>query len=213
MRISLRRTFIVYSFFALSISFLIQHWILTDHVLVKSYSEQLDISRIAAMISGQKKWFWIGYVLLPIVYLIKFMLISSCILIGSVIRAIHVQFGMVFKTVIIADGIFLAASLMKFFWFLGLNEDFTISNWQSFSLLSLHQLWPAESVELWLQYPLQTINIFEILYVFGLTFLLSKFSKIAFSKLLSLVFQSYLIGLCIWVVLVMFISFSLNGHA
>ena len=55
---------------------------MTNDIYYNSFGEQLAISKIDNIIDQSKKYEWVGYVFLPFIFLIKFILMSCVILTG-----------------------------------------------------------------------------------------------------------------------------------
>jgi hypothetical protein len=81
---------------------------------------------------------------------------------------------------------------------------------QTFYPLSLLNLLEVKDIPQWLLYPLQVINIFEVLYWLILAYGLSLVAKERLPKMLWLVAFSYGIGLFVWVVFITFITINLS---
>ena len=64
--------YIIIIIFATSITYVTQYQILTDGVLVDHFSKQFSIQQIEQLLDFRDKWAWINYVILPIIYLLKF---------------------------------------------------------------------------------------------------------------------------------------------
>jgi hypothetical protein len=62
----------------------------------------------------------------------------------------------------------------------------------------------------WLKYPFQTLNIFEILYMAAIAWLLAKQWSRDFMESLAVVLPSYVIGLVLWLVLVTFLTLQVS---
>lgn len=56
--------------------------ILTEREIVNFYSTQLSYEQIEQMLINQRKWEWLGYLLIPVVYLLKLSLVTLCIYTG-----------------------------------------------------------------------------------------------------------------------------------
>lgn len=83
----------------------------------------------------------------------------------------------------------------------------TTANYFPFSILSF---FGSENVVSWLHYPLQTLNLFLVLYVVLISWLLSKQWKPNFVESLNIVIPSYGIGLLLWMALVVFLTLQIS---
>lgn len=205
--------FIIYCFFLATITYLVQSYLITSDVFHNSYAEQLSYDRIEEMIDGQNKYAWVGYAIVPLIYAIKFFLVSLCLLTGSMFFDIKLKFGEAYKIALLADIVFVIPMLIKVFWFLVIQKDYVLQDIQLFSPLSALNVFDAKSLGLLWFYPLQTLNLFELLYILSLGFWVFKFGAKSYEKGLNMVLASYVPGLIIWIVLVMFITLNLNPAA
>ena len=80
--------------FFLSLSFLIaiinylSSTLISDDLYYNSLGEQLTYDKIDEFLDHQEKWFWLGYALIPVIYLIKFTLIAFCLNVGILLTLI-----------------------------------------------------------------------------------------------------------------------------
>ena len=204
---------IAYCLFTSAITYLTQSFLITNDVLHNSYAEQLSYDRIEEMISGQTKWAWVNFVILPIIYAIKFFLVACCILVGSMFFDIKLKFSEAFKIALLADVVFIIPILIKVFWFLVVQKDYVLQDLQLFSPLSILSIFDANTLGILWFYPLQILNVFELIYIFLLGFWVYQFGAKSYEKGLNMVIASYIPGLIIWIILVMFVTLNLNPAA
>jgi hypothetical protein len=93
------------------------------------------------------------------------------------------------------------------------QKNYTLLDLQLFSPLSALNLLNTENIEMLWFYPLQLLNIFELLYIFSLGYWVYQFGAKSFEKGLNMVLGSYVPALFIWVILIMFITLNLNPLA
>jgi len=121
--------------------------LITEDMYYTSLGEQLSYDRIEKFISQQEKWSWLGYALIPVVFLIKFTLTAFCFNIGILISDYKVSFKKLFQITMYAEAIFLLPVIIKLLWFVFVQTDYTLECLQYF-------------------YPLSLLNLFEV----GLSF-------------------------------------------
>jgi hypothetical protein len=63
----------------------------------------------------------------------------------------------------------------------------------------------------WSQYFFNTINLFEIIYVFSLAYFLSKKASKSFQKSIIFVASTYLPGITVWILVITYISILFNS--
>jgi hypothetical protein len=81
---------------------------------------------------------------------------------------------------------------------------------QIFYPLSALNLFNTDSLGVWWIYPLQVLNIFEVLYLFSIAYGLFLVTEKSFSRMLAIAACSYGTGLFIWVVSVTFLTVSFS---
>ena len=109
-------------------------------------SENLSYERIEEFIAQSKKWEWMGYILIPFIYLIKFSLIATCLSIGYYFSANKFGFKKLWKAVVQAEYIFLLPILIKLLWFLFVQTDYDLNDLGQFYPLSFFSLMDLEKL-------------------------------------------------------------------
>jgi len=87
--------------------FISQNYILTNEVISEALQLQLSLDRIQQLLDFRDQWAWVNYVALPIIYLIKFGLVSLWILYGTVLFGYKVSFKDIFHVVLVAEFVWL----------------------------------------------------------------------------------------------------------
>lgn len=162
-----------------------EKFILTKDLYYDFFISQLRYERIGEIIDFQKKWNWLTYLLMPIFYLLKFLLLSMWLLCGAILFSKKISFRQIFKVVIIAEFIWLIPSFLALIWFGFIDTNYSLIDIQNFQPLSLLSLFDASEVEPWLIYPLKSINLFEVGYVTVLAFALKNISEIDLNEALT----------------------------
>ncbi|CAN1534543.1 hypothetical protein MCERE19_01507 [Spirosomataceae bacterium] len=205
------RNFIFFAIIVLSFeTFIFHKHFFTDDITRGFYSTQFSYSQIETIISHQKKYEWVGYLLIPILYLIKILLITLCIYTGVLLsNTTLLVFPKIFSAVVLADILFLIPGVVKIFWF-SFQRDYTLEDLQYFMPGSLLNLFNPKEIEPWLVYPLQSINIWEVAFWFALAYELKEFFNEDFGKAFGTVMASYGSGLVIWIVFVVFLTLNFS---
>ena len=163
---------------------------------------------------SQKKWWWVSYVTTPVLIGIKVLLVAFCLNFVKIIseKLEDVQFRDILTVVLIAEFVFVIAGFYKFFNFYLIDTDYTLETLQTYYPLSLINYKEAISTEKWLAYPLQLVNVFELMYwgilAWGIWELADK--KISYQRSLGYVALTYGIGLLFWVGVVCFLILSVS---
>lgn len=188
-----------------------QEFIYNESLYYRSYSGTLPQQTIEGILGFKSRFWWTGYLFTPIVLLLKFLFASICVSIGAVMAIIDIKFKDVFKAAILAEVVFIVAQVI-FLLSLYLNLEYvTIRNIAGYFPLSALSFIGVENVHAqWAIYPLQTANLFEVIYVIVLSWLLSKQWKKDIFESLNIVIPSYGLGLLLWIVLVVFLTLQIS---
>ncbi|AEI50722.1 hypothetical protein [Runella slithyformis] len=188
--------------------FLSNYLFISENLYFNTFAEQLTYEQIENIINQSKQWEWISYAILPILTLIKLTLVTSCLSIGLYFLTNQFSFKLAFGIALDAEFVFLIPSLLKILWFSIIQTDYSLQDLQMFYPLSALHFFDYTNVQPWLIYPLQLLNVFEILYWVLLAKGVSQIIERDFAKSFELVLASYGTGLVLWVTVVMFITVS-----
>jgi hypothetical protein len=183
-----------------------------DQLLFNSLSEQLSVERIKALTVNQKKWEWSGYIIMPLMLVIKWSLATIPFYIGAIFFDVKLTFKKAFHIIMVSEIVFffLALILVKFAWFYYHKDTLTLEYLQFFMPLSLINLFELNELDKWFVYPLQTVNLFEISYWVLLASLFAKEIQKSFWKAFEFVLTTYGVGLLIWVIFISFIILNFS---
>ena len=195
-----------------------QYFILTDEVYFNSLGEQLAYERIEDILDKQKSQAWLGYALTPLIALIQIFLIVICLNIGTILmvhpdgsgRGDRVKFRQLFSLVskvMLIPAFLKIVLLCSIYFFYHVKSLDDLTNTFSFSLANFYDL---KSLPVWLQYPLLTINLVELLFWLLLARGIQYLLKLDFSRSISFVGYTYGIGLLMWMLFVVFLQVSLS---
>ena len=108
-----------------------------DRLYYDSLSEQISYEQIQKLSKQQHEWTWLNYFLIPLIYLIKFSLVSACLYIGAFFMNKKLKFGELFLVAVKAETVFIFLSLFKIIWFSIFKTDYTYLDFATFSPVSL----------------------------------------------------------------------------
>ena len=209
----------IYLFIALIILHLIltyidKAYISTDSKIFDFLAKDYPSSVVQNYMDSQKKWWWVSYVTTPVLIGIKVLLVAFCLNFVKIIseKLEDVKFRDILFVVLIAEFVFIIAGFYKFFNFYLIDTDYTLETLQTYYPLSLINYKEAISTEKWLAYPLQLLNVFELMYwgvlAWGIWQLADK--KISYQRSLGYVALTYGVGLLFWVGVVCFLILSVS---
>lgn len=159
---------------------------------------------------GQKKWWWVSYAVTPLLIGIKVLLVAFClnfIKLFDLEAFEKIQFSDFVFFALIAEIVFIIAGFYKFINFYWIDIDYTLEDLQTYFPISLINLREYISIEKWLAYPLQLVNLFELFYWGILAWGVWELSdqKLKPIKSLGFVAATYGVGLIFWVGIVSFL--------
>lgn len=180
-----------------------------NNLIFNSLSEQLTTKQIHQFFEFQDKWQWIGYSIVPVLFLIKTSVIASVLYIGIFFFSkTQVTFKQLWAIVVSAEFVFLLVPLLKIAWFYFFQTNYTLEDIQYFYPLSSLNIVSYKNLEPWFIYPFQALNLFELAYWLILAYYIGNVAQTTMDKGLKIVAYSYGSALLLWVLSIMF--FTLN---
>lgn len=177
-----------------------------DDLLYNSLSEQLTLKQIENFIGFQKKWQLIRYVFIPVFLLIKTTTIAALLYMGLLFFDNDLKFTSLWNIVLKGEFIFLLVPIFKIIWFYFFQINYTLKDIQNFYPLSALNILEHEELELWLIYPFQILNVFELVYIIYLGHQMGQLTNTNTNNGLKIVGYSYLHALVLWIVTIMFFT-------
>lgn len=194
---------------SMSLFFLNKTLLISDTLYFNSLSERFSYEEINELINEGRKFEWISFPLILIISLLKISLVTFCLSLGIFFTSNRFEVRRMFNVTAKAEFIFLAPSFIKLLWFLFIQTSYTLQDFQYFAPLSALSIFDAQTLEPWLVYPLQVLNIFELIYWIALAYFLTKeLPELDMNRSMTVVMSSYGTGLVIWVALVMFLTLT-----
>jgi hypothetical protein len=150
-----------------------------------------------------RKWYWVSYLFIPIMLLLRISFAWLCLKVGSFITE-SFNDSSFWKICIQAEIVFAVGSVTSLL-YTELFIDVETLEQLSVNPFSL-QVFASSSMPKWCAYFFNTLNIFEVCYVAFLAYLISEESKKTFMSTLKFVTTSYLPALMLWVLFVSYFS-------
>lgn len=205
-----KKNLFLYVFLVIGIQIISNRLLEYDTILSNSLSDQLTQEQLLDYLRLRKDLEWVGYIVMPIILFIKLSLIAAIIDVGCFFFEKEIKYKKLFNIVVKAEFVFLGVIVLKTGWFLFFMPNYTLEDLQYFYPLSLINLIDYREYKTWFIYPLQIVNLFEIVYWFLLANLLGKSLKLSTEKSLTIIASSYGVGLFIWIIAVMFFTLNMN---
>ena len=192
------------------LTFLDSHFITTSSKIFDYLSKDYPNEVVQNYMKSQEKWWWVSYAATPLLIGIKVLLVAFCL---NFIKLLYlpgledVKYSDFVFITLFAEFVFILAGFYKFVNFYWLETDYTLEDLQTYYPLSLLNLREHISLEKWLAYPLQLVNLFELIYWGILSWGIWELSekKVGFAKSFGLVGLTYGIGLLFWAGVVSFL--------
>lgn len=200
----------VICFVAVFNNWYLQKQVLTDQIYTYSLGGQVNPDKLTAFLQGQHRMELLSYLLIPVVLFIKMVLVTLCLLTGLLLTSQKVSFQIVFRIVLFAETAFVASTLLRLLLLAFFHNVESLGQYMAFAPLSLFNFFHAASVPNWLVYPLQTLDVFQVLYIYLLAKGLSVYFKRSLTQSVEQVLGSYGVGLFAAMILFAFISITFN---
>ncbi|MES3016636.1 MAG: hypothetical protein V4721_02605 [Bacteroidota bacterium] len=152
------------------------------------------------LLSTSPKFKLVLYTASALLLFLKYSLISLLIYTTFYLNEIKASYSSIFKIVCLAEMIFLVPAAIKVAWFF-VYPPTGLDQWTGFYPLSIHSIVSGVSIPAAAMYPLQLLNLFELVYILSLAYFLQKLVKRNYDHTLRFVMISYLPGLIVWILL------------
>lgn len=202
--------FLFYCIFYVVINIYASNYIFFEEVYYRSFSDQLTGESIESFLNIQSQYAWVNYIFVPLIFFFRVLFVVICIGIGIAFSDLEFKFKTIFRAILLAEVVFLVAQII---YMINLSlhlNTLTLEKAANYYPLTTLSYFGTENVVPWLRYPLQTINVFEVLYMAVIAWLLSKQWKEDFMESMALVVPSYGTGLILWLVFVTFITLQIS---
>lgn len=193
-------------FSCISVGYIIAEYLQHEFLTSRLFPDQLTNKAF----KDTGSLFWLGNALFPFVLFIKLGLTAICLYAGVYFSNIKLGIGVIFRSVVISEPVFLLAVVIKIGGFLVLDFPFSYQDFQQHYPLSLILFFDADSLDPWWIFPLQALNLFEIAYWIILALTLKRFGIDIFDKALTIVVVSRGIYLFTLITLSIFIIMTLT---
>ncbi len=184
------------------------YFLLTDDLYYSSLGEQYTSEQIQKILNIRNSWNYIGYCVIPIVIIIRILYSSFCLFLGDLFQESHWSFKKLFNISLKADIIFCLSIICNFYYyaFSGNYEKIEDLSTNYFSLL---RIVGKDNIPTWLVFAFNSINIFELIYVFLLIVFIHSSFNTSYLKSSVFVLVTYGIGNYLYVVALTFLYLNM----
>jgi hypothetical protein len=201
---------LIFSSLYILLFYYLNTFVISSSIYYNSFAEKLSVDRINQLINKQKEYLWISYLFIPIFLFIRIRLTSGCIFARLFFSHDNIRFKEILKIVYWSEIIFVLSGIFRSIILAFFIKPTTLKELQAFSPLSLISIMNINKIPLYLFYPLQVINLFEIAYWIFLSLGLKELLHITLSKAFLYVLTGYGLGLFLWVLCVVFIQLQFS---
>jgi hypothetical protein len=201
--------FIILSLLLIIITYIIQSSFYNEEVFYNTYIQQLSVERAKKIYQASNKWQLISLLFLPVTLLVKTFYNSFWITAGSILNNERGGFKSNYNICLKAEYVFMLMLLVKFIWLLTFKQVNTLND-LSFIPGAVINVYSIDKIPKWLIYPLQTLNIWELMFCIVGTTMYSTQYNVSKVKAMQLFCIPYLFGLLFLLLLIVFITLQLT---
>jgi len=187
------------------------NYIVTNKLIEASLRRTLNFRKSSRIHRSKRNIDLVNYFFLPLYYLIKTGALSLWILSATIFIGYRNSFQEIFRTVIIAEFVWLIPSYITLTWFGFIDTGYSLLDVQYFELLSLLNFFNASEIESWIIFPLQSLNLFEIAYMFILAIGIKKILRKDYMDVLNFTVSVYGTALVTWIVFITLLGINLTA--
>ncbi|MGF1587317.1 MAG: hypothetical protein ACFCUM_18505 [Bacteroidales bacterium] len=185
---------------------LVNEFIIHDELYYRSFGNQLSINAIDSLISFRNTWKWLSYATIPLILTLKFLLVATFLSMGSIVASHKLTFRQIFGITMACEVVFLTANFITtgnlLFSEVNTLEDLSVT------MFSLASMIPESSIETYLYVPLQSFNVFLLVYIFFLSWCYKTVTGYPFNQSLILILATYGSAFIMWIILIMYLLIS-----
>ena len=89
--------YLIIIMFGIISAFSIQYLFIEDYLYYQTFGEQITSDQIAKMLQISKKYYWLGYVFVPFIILIRVFFTSIFLYIGIFFTNLKIEFSKLFR--------------------------------------------------------------------------------------------------------------------
>lgn len=193
------------------LNFIVRSQVITENILIEYFQDHMSYKKVVDLLNSNKEWGWLNYVFIPLFYIVKFGIISFWLLCGTILFDYKIKFNSIFKTVLLAEFVWLLPTVILIIWFWLIESSYTFNDVQYFAPLSLLSIFDASQLDSWLIFPLKSLNLFEVIYLLVLALGIKKIMKKDYDSALKFTLPVYGSALVVWILFVTFLSINLGA--
>lgn len=206
------RVFLILTFYSICL-FIVGYLLIDIESMMKAeFANQVEIeipeNVLLDMLEDMRYWNKFSVIFTFLILSIKSFLMALVLYAGLFFANRHqgVKLGSLFKVAVYAESIIVLAGMVKVVF--GAFSDFTYTEFSLFYPLSVLSFLNPEAIQPLWYYPLQLLNVFEIIYIFLLIYFFSQEIEIKNTESSKVVLGSYLFSMSFWLILILFLTLN-----
>jgi hypothetical protein len=187
-----------------------RNFLLQESIYYNSLSERFSDERITSILAQRESLSGWAYPILLLILIIKTWSITLLILMGLEIMNIKIPTRYLFLSVIVSEYVFLIEDGIRSIYLTWIEPIKYLHQYTDFNLRNTVVVFFEKStLAEFLIRPLSYFNLFQVISIVTMTFIISCFTQKKFDSIFTPVFISYTGGLFLWVTLLTFLSVGL----
>ena len=189
-------------------TFAMNYFLLTDSLYFSSLSEQYTSEQIRKILDIKNSWRYFGYLIIPVIIIIRVLYSSFCLFLGDLFQESHWGFKKLFNISLKVDIVFCFSIICNFYYY-AFSENYEKIEDLSVNYFSLLHITGKENIPTWLVFAFNSINIFELIYIFLLIIFIHSVFKISYLKSSVFVLLTYGIGNYLYIAAITFLYLNM----
>jgi hypothetical protein len=194
---------------SLFFAYLGDRFLFTESLFYSTLNEQFTNEQINILLNLREKWIGISYLLIPVFLIIRILYISFCLFLGDLFQETRWGYKRMFNIALKSDIVFVLSAISVFYYYLifGNYSTTTDLSIHPFSLLAATG---QENIPGWLVFAYNSINVFELIYLVFLTFLIHFSAQTGYIKALIFSLLTYGVGNYLYVIAITFLYLNFS---
>jgi hypothetical protein len=188
--------------------YITNRYLVTYAAFERSWSDRLNSDQLSAYFLQKDHIALINLFLLVVYLLLKYAIISFILSVAARFCRVEITFRQLLKVVMIAELIFLFSQAYRIAHFLG-DATFTLDDLRSYEPLSFAAILHYNNTGP-LQFALQTINLWEVIYCVVLADGIRQLSGASWRPAIRVVMSGYVASLVFWLITLSFTTYILQ---
>lgn len=153
------------------------------------------------------KFKFLNFIFIPFQLIVKIIFVYLCLKIGLLLNQKSARNVDILKSILLSEFVYIIEGIMRMY-LISKNKFSSIQEINSFSPFSIYYIFNFNSTHPYIYIPLSIISIFKLIYIFILSYFLSKIVNLKLNYSIIFVFKTYGLGLLFWIIILTYIAIS-----